>query len=384
MIDRIALPLVKRYLKLFPAVSLLGPRQVGKTTLAKSLSNIYFDLEKEGDQLRIEHDWESISNEKSLVIIDEAQAFPKIFSQLRSIIDEDRKRNGRFLLLGSIAPELISKISQSLAGRIASIPLCPFVINEFPKARINDLWLYGGFPDGGIMDPQAYPIWQNNYLQKLMYIDFEKWGFPGRPQQLERILKMLAAVNAQQWNASQIGKSLGINYQTVNAYVDFLEGAYLIRKLRPYYANLKKRLVKSSKLYFRDTGILHALLHTQSYKDLYNKPWLGSSWEGFVIENILNTIEQTGISVDPYFLRTSDGYEIDLILEIKGNTLWSIEIKMGSSPTKEDLNKLKKVSDLIGADRQFLLCQTEKPSLNAKGGFSNLKDFIDYLKKELE
>lgn len=384
MLDRLVLRLIKQYLGLFPAVSLLGPRQCGKTTLARLLSSNYFDLESEGDQVRLDHNWDSIMGEDSLIVLDEAQAYPKVFSRLRGAIDKDRKKNGRFLILGSIAPELILRISQSLAGRVVSVPLCPLVLIEVGEAKLEDLWIYGGFPDGGVLSPRTYPVWHRNYLQRLIYIDFEKWGFQGRPQQLERILKMLAVVNGQQWNASQIGKSLGVNYQTVNSYVDFLEGAFLIRKLKPYYRNIKKRLVKSSKLYFRDTGVLHSLLNVESYKDLFNKPWVGSSWEGFVIENIINTLEQMGVSFNPYYLRTSDGYEIDLILEISSGELWTVEVKMGSSASVEDLNKLTKVSAFVASSKQFLISQTKTQSFNERGGFGDLQGFLSYIRREFE
>lgn len=381
MIERISLKFILKCLKQFPAVSLLGPRQVGKTTLARGLCKPenYFDLENEGDRLKLLHNWDQIIGRRSLIVLDEAQTMPEIFSKLRSTIDNDRQRNGQFLILGSVSPRLIRSITQSLAGRIAECFLYPFVVEEVAKSKLSDLWFYGGFPNGGILDKEMYPLWHNSYLQKLLYIDFENWGLSAPPKQTERLVRMLAASHGNIWNASQIGKSMGLNYQTVNRYVDFLEGAFLVRKLQPYFANIKKRLVKSPKLYFRDTGHLHSLLGVRNYDSLFDQPWIGASWEGFIIENILNTLSQRGIPVNPYFFRSSDGHELDLVLDFGVKELWGIEIKLSSSIKGSDVEHVKNVSKMIKAEKQFLICQTKEGVFDGKFGFGNVMEFIKLL-----
>lgn len=384
MIKRLALEFIVKCLKQFPAVSLLGPRQVGKTTLAKSLCKAenYFDLENEGDRLKLLHDWDQIIARKSLIVFDEAQTMPEIFSRLRGTIDNDRQRNGHFLLLGSVSPRLIRSITQSLAGRIAECFLYPLVCQELAENQISELWFYGGFPNGGILGKDMYPIWHNSYLQKLLYIDFENWGLKASPKQTERLVRMLAASHGNLWNASQIGKSMGLNYQTINNYVDFLEGAFLVRKLPPYFSNIKKRLIKSPKLYFRDTGYLHALLGVKDYESLFYQPWVGASWEGFIIETILNTLDQKGIMVSPYYFRTGDGYELDLVLDFGAKKLWGIEIKLSSNIKVVDMERLKNVSDMIKADKKFLICQISKGIFDGNSGFGNITEFLEIIENE--
>lgn len=385
MIERLALQHLLRCLKQFPAVSLLGPRQVGKTTLAKNLckSEDYFDLENEGDRLKLLHDWDQIIARKSLIVFDEAQTMPELFSRLRGAIDNDRQSNGRFLILGSVSPRLIQSKTQSLAGRIAECFLYPLVCSELPQKPISELWFYGGFPNGGILDKDMYPIWHNSYLQKLLYIDFENWGLKASPKQTERLVKMLAINQGNLWNASQIGKSMGLNYQTINHYVDFLEGAFLVRKLQPYFTNLKKRLIKSPKLYFRDTGHLHALLGIKDYESLFYQPGVGTSWEGFIIENILHILDQKGIIVSPYYFRTNDGYELDLVLDFGFQKLWAIEIKLSSDIRISDMERLKKVSEMIKADKHFLISQINQGTFDGKSGFGNLVEFLKIIENEI-
>jgi hypothetical protein len=357
MINRIAQSVLTKSLKDYPAVALLGPRQCGKTTLSQFFDGHYFDLEVESNRLRLDVQWPDIVDGDRLIILDEAQGYPEIFPRLRSAIDAHRKRNGRFLLLGSVAPSLMRQVSESLAGRLSLVELTPFVLGELKETQLDNLWLYGGFPDGGILDSTKFPRWQVDYLTILMQRDLPNWGLPAKPQETQRLVRMVAAVHGQIWNASQIGQSLGLNYQTVNSYMDYLTGSYLIRRLEPFVPNIRKRLIKSPKIYWRDSGLLHALLQAGDYNTLLAQPWVGASWEGFVIEQILGTLQEQGIAIQPYYMRTSDQYEIDLLFRYKGK-LWAIEIKLTSDPSVRDYGRLEKATKLIGADKCVLVSRT--------------------------
>ncbi|OGB91084.1 MAG: hypothetical protein A3G35_20350 [candidate division NC10 bacterium RIFCSPLOWO2_12_FULL_66_18] len=349
--------LVRQRLRQYPAVALVGPRQAGKTTLARSLRGTYFDLEQASDRLRLDLQWNSVLKGRVPIILDEAQAWPEIFPRLRGAIDADRTRKGRFLILGSVSPSLMVQVSESLAGRLSLIELTPLLANELPAAPLARVWCRGGYPEGGALRPRRFPQWQRDYLDLLAQRDLPAWGLPAKPQVTLRLLKMLAAVHAHPWNASQVGQSLGLSYHTVNSHLDFLVGAFLIRRLPPYHANLGKRLVKSPKIYWRDTGLLHALLNVLDEDDLLGKPWAGFSWEGFVIEQVLGAFQQAGRHCEAFFLRTSDQHEIDLVLDF-GRSLWAIEVKLTTAPDPEDLARLNKTADLIKADKRILVSQT--------------------------
>ena len=230
------LPRLKRYL----AVALLGPRQSGKTTLARSIGGSYFDLEQEPERLRVDLEWNRLVAARPLVILDEAQSWPEIFPRLRGAVDANRKRNGRFLLLGSVSPALMTQVSESLAGRLSLVELTPFLASELvTRSSRERIWLCGGYPDGGVLARRAYPRWQLDYLALLSQRDLPNWGLPAKPQTTERLLRMVAALHGQIWNASQVGQSLGLSYQTVNSYMDYLVGVYLIRRLPPF--QIRKR-----------------------------------------------------------------------------------------------------------------------------------------------
>lgn len=357
MIKRQIIPLLHKRLQQYPAVALLGPRQAGKTTLVQSLQGRYFDVEQASDRLAIDLQWEEIIHSKQLIIFDEAQIWPELFPRLRGAIDQDRKRTGRFLLLGSIAPSLMHQVSESLAGRLSLCELTPLNFMEVATSQHDQLWLYGGYPDGGILQPNMFPSWQQNYLSLLAQRDLPGWGLASKPIVTERLFAMIAAVHGQLWNASQIGKSLGLSYHTVNSYLQYLEQAYLVRRLQPWSGNIKKRLVKSPKLFWRDTGVLHSLLNVTSFHQLLAQPWVGYSWEGWVIEQILNVLATQDDSWQAFFFRSRDGYELDLVLEYK-NLRWAIEIKLTSQPDPAQLQRLIAAAQYVQPDKIVLLSRT--------------------------
>ena len=372
-------PLLDR-LRRYPAVSLVGPRQAGKTTLARDIGGSYFDLEQPGDRTRLDVEWDRVCAQDALVVLDEAQAWPAVFPRLRGAIDADRKRAGRFLLLGSVSPTLMTQVSESLAGRLSVIELTPFLLWEVPSAGVADHWLRGGYPDGGVLDGARFPEWQESYLALLAQRDLPTWGLPAKPQLIDRLLRTAAVAHGQVVNASRMGQGLDLSHTTVAAYLDYLEGAFLVRRLRPYTANLRKRLIRSPKLYWRDSGLLHALLRARTYDDLLTQPWVGASWEGFVIEQILGTLAVVGRRVDPYFLRTSDGYEIDLLLDL-GRERWAIEIKLTSQPDPRDLERLDRVADLVRARKRILVSTTRTPALSDRRVSCDLSTFLAYLRE---
>lgn len=376
MIKRLMTKNIISRLKSFPAVAILGPRQVGKTTLAKTLSQTYYDLELEQERLRLDIQWNELIKSKEVIILDEAQNYPEIFPRIRNAIDNERKRNGRFLILGSVSPGLMKEVSELLTGRIAICELNPFSILEVDVEQDERLWLMGGYPDGGIIKKENFPVWQGNYLELLAMRDLPVWGLNARPPVIKRFFSMLAASHGSIWNASQIGKSLGISYHTVNSYLGYLEQAYLVRRVLPYHANIKKRLVKSPKVYWRDSGLLHTLLHVNITKELLVKPWVGVSWESWIIEQILIFLNISGFSYDgPYYLRTNDGYEIDLIFSLSGIT-YAIEIKLSSSPGRGDRERIEKAAGMIGADKKVLISKTPDHIENESFVSTNLRDFL--------
>ena len=379
MLDRLVRPALLRRLETTPAAALVGPRQAGKTTLARSLSPVYYDLELETERLRLDLDWPQIQQEPRLVVLDEAQAWPEIFPRLRGAIDDDRQRNGRFLLLGSVSPALMTQVSESLAGRLALVELSPLLWRELPsEVEQARRWLCGGFADGGVLAAGAYPQWQRDYLALLVQRDLPNWGLPSRPQVTDRLLRMLAASSGQTWNASKIGQSLGLTYHTVNRYADYLAGAFLIRLLPPFEANVRKRITKSPKLHWRDSGLLHAVLQTADHPSLLAQPWVGASWEGFVVEQALGLLAALGPAHVGYHFRAGNRDEIDLVLEVEGE-LWAIETKLTTSPSPHDLARLDRSADLIGANRRFLVSQTPVPAGDEHRASHSLGSFSRWL-----
>jgi predicted AAA+ superfamily ATPase len=380
MISRIYTQQIRDKLSKFPAVAILGPRQCGKTTLARQFGGIYFDMESQGSQARLDAEWEVITAGKKLVVIDEAQQAPKVFSRLRGAIDSRRKRNGRFLLLGSVSPELMKNVSQSLAGRLGLVQMTPFILPELKVNQMDALWLRGGYPDGGILAPRMFPQWQQDYLDTLVARDLPTWGLTAKPQQTMRLLAMLAAVHGQPLNASQLGASLALDHKTVLSYCDFLEGAFLTRRLQSYFTNVKKRLVKTPRVFWRDSGLLHALMNVTDMERLYRQPWLSHSWEGFVIEQTLATLSAVGKRAQAFFFRSSDGYELDLVLDW-GTERWAIEVKLTSNPSPEMIARLNKAGDMIDASRRILVCRAARP---IQGGALLVANPATWLKKLID
>ena len=356
---------VRETLSRFPAVAILGPRQSGKTTLARRLGGVYFDMETAGGAARLDAEWDALAAGRKLVVVDEAQQAPAVFSRLRGAIDADRKRNGRFLLLGSVSPALMTNVAESLAGRLGLVRITPFILPELSAKRLDDLWLRGGYPDGGILAPEMFPDWQAHYLDALVGRDLPAWGLPARPQQTMRLLAMLAASHGQPLNASEIGASLALDHKTVLRHCDFLEGAFLIRRLPPFTRKVRKRIVKTPRVYWRDSGLLHALMNVGGLDQLYRQPWLGQSWEGFVIEQTLATLAAAGKRAQAFFFRTSDGYELDLLLDW-GTDRWAVEVKLTSDPSTEMIGRLHRTADMVEASRRILVCRIRRPIENEK------------------
>ncbi len=375
---RLRRQLLKR-LAAYPAVALIGPRQCGKTTLAQSLGGAYFDLEQESERLRLDLSWDRLTAGKGLVILDEAQSWPLVFPRLRGAIDQDRKRAGRFLILGSVSPSLMVQVSESLAGRLSLIELTPLLRTELTTIASRERhWLHGGYPDGGVLKPKRYPRWHLDYLSLLSQRDLPTWGLPAKPQTTDRLLRMLAVTHGQTWNASRVGQSMGLSYHTINGYLDYFEGAFLIRRLQPYQTNIGKRLVKSPKLYWRDSGLLHALLNVADTRTLLAQPWVGASWEGYVIEQTLGELSARGCNFAAYYFRTGDRYELDLLLDF-GKELWAVEVKLTTSPGPSDMKRLERAADMVGATRRFLVSQTHESIGDTRQQSCDLKSFLQRL-----
>ncbi len=379
MIERSILPTTHRILSSFPALGLLGSRQVGKTTLAKALVRdlpeaILLDLESPADIEKLENP-ETFLNQFSdrLIIINEVQRMPGLFPVLRSVIDKNR-RNGRFILLGSASPDLIRNSSESLAGRIAYLELGPLNLSEV--SEMNKLWLSGGYPES-YLHPDTSDLWLENYIRTYTERDLPQLGLNANPIFIRRLWTMLAHLHGQTVNYSEIAKALDTTGQKIKSYIDFLEQAYLIRQLRPYHLNTKKRLVKSPKVYLRDSGILHHLLGILNEEGLFGHPKMGTSWEGFVIEQIAQHL-QPGQQL--YFFRTQDRAEIDLVIERNGLVTGGVEIKFGDKASVSRGNT--EAANELGLTNRFVITANSDEWEMANGfKVTNLHQF---LKKHLK
>lgn len=322
-------------LKKSPAIAILGPRQVGKTTLAKQLGDdyIYLDMENPRDLAKLNDAYTFLENlQDQTVIIDEVQLLPELFSLLRPLIDAKRTP-GRFILLGSASPELVKGVSETLAGRISYNELCAIGLTELPGAISQEQhWFRGGFPESLLSENDILSReWLDDFIVSYVERDLAKlFGVDLAPTLLRNFWSMLAHLNGNLFNGESFARSLGVSAPTVNRYLEFLEGGYLIRRLQPWFVNAKKRLVKSPKTYIRDTGILHRLLNIPNYNDLFGHPAIGASWEGYVIEQIYQLkTKQTEL----FFYRTQTGAECDLVLVQGIKPIACIEIKLSNAPS---------------------------------------------------
>ena len=350
-----------------PAVAILGPRQVGKTTLAleiaKERPSVYLDLENFEDFQKLKEPAHYLElHSDKLVILDEIQRYPDLFMSLRGIIDARRregKGNGRFLVLGSASNDLLKQSSESLAGRINYLELSglnPSEIGCTDHKKLTKLWLRGGFPDSYVASNDlASNEWRKNFIKTYLERDIPALGTRIPATTLMRFWTMLAHSQGELLNASKLASSLGVESVTVSRYLDLMADLLLVRRLSPWYGNIKKRLVKSPRVYVRDSGIVHTLLQISNYEQILGHPILGKSWEGFVIEQIISVLPS---HVNSFFYRTAAGAEIDLVLELGLDNYWAIKIKASKTPTInkgfhiacEDLNVKRKLVVYTGDD----------------------------------
>lgn len=362
MVERHYGSLLRRLLRRFPSVTVLGPRQCGKTTFIRAAlpAWTYLDLERPSDGVPLAADPEARLNQLGdKVVFDEAQRVPELFPILRGVIDSRRSQRGRFVLLGSASPSLVRQISESLAGRTAFLDLSPFRWSEVKSHRqtggLATLWFRGGFPPAFLeRDDRARHEWLESYTRAFIERDLPALGIEVSASQMRKLWTMLAHCNGGVWNASQLAASLGVSYHTVNRYVDILEQTFLIRKLPPYFANVGKRLVKSPKIYFRDTGLLHFFLGIHSASALDTHPARGMSWEAFIIDQLISTFQQAVPGSQAYFWRTSRGNEIDLLVDL-GTKKIPFEIKLHSAPSPQDAGTLQQCMRDLKLPRGYLV-----------------------------
>lgn len=329
-------------------VALIGPRQSGKTTLAQMFvppdSVNYFDLEDPVSLIRLEEPMTALRDLAGLIVIDEIQRHPELFPILRVLADR-RPLQARFLILGSASPDLVREASESLAGRLETISVSGFSLAEVDEERLNQHWLRGGFPLSYLAASDANSqIWRKNFIQTFLERDLPQWGIQIPAATLMRFWTMLAHYHGQTWNAAEASRSFGVSDMTVRRYLDILEGVFMIRVLQPWYANIHKRQVKSPKIYFRDSGLLHTLLGIHSELDLYTHPKIGASWEGYAIEETIKAVRPD----EAYFWGTHNGAELDLLLLKDGKRL-GVECKRKDAPRLTPSMKI--AMEDLGLDR---------------------------------
>ena len=340
MIDRWITERLQKSISRYPAVALLGARQVGKTTLARSIAkhmaSVYLDLEASKDLARLRDPTSFLqSHSDKIVILDEIQQMPDLFMILRGLIDQNRQAGrgaARFLLLGSASMGLLRQPSESLAGRIGYTEMTGLNVLEtgISQNNIHDLWLRGGFPDSYLADDNDMSMdWLENLIKTCLERDVPMMGFRIPAIRLKRIWTMLAHLQGETVNYSKLAANLEVDSKTVKNYIDILTGLLLVRRIEPWHANVKKRLTKSPRYYIRDSGVLHRLLGIENHDGLLSNPVLGKSWEGFVVENIHSVLPRFA---ETFFYRTAAGAEVDLIIKMPNAEIWAVEIKYGVAP----------------------------------------------------
>jgi len=384
MIRRQKFDELKELINTFPSVALLGPRQVGKTTLAleiaKSYDSIYLDLESELDKAKLGNPAYYFEQHKDkLIILDEIQRIPQLFQELRGIIDKNKRsgrKTGQFLFLGSASIDLLKQSGETLAGRIAYSELTPVTANEYLE-DLDKLWVRGGFPDSLLMDTiEKSLLWRQNFIRTYLERDIPQLGPRIPAETLRRFWTMLAHLQGSTLNASNIASALGVDGKTVMNYLDLMVDLLLVRRLEPFHSNQRKRMIKSPKVYVRDSGVLHALVGIRNKEELLGHPIAGMSWEGFVIENILNTMDHHRDKAS--FYRTSSGNEIDLIIE-KPNEIWCVEVKRTFAP--QFTKGHKQASEDIKSTKNFIIYPgNESFSIAEKTEAINLEGFLKKLK----
>lgn len=371
MYDRLCAARLRELARQFPAVAILGARQVGKTTLARQVfpGLRYVDLEDPRTAQRFRDDARlALDALAGGAILDEAQAVPELFAALRGAIDAERRRAGRFVVLGSAQPALVRGISESLGGRVAVVELDALAACEAATGKRpvdwRALWLKGGFPDalGG-----DFREWWEAYLRTLLERDLPQYGVAADPLFMRRLLTMLAHQHGGLFNASALGASLGVSYHTVQRQVDVLESVFLVRRLPPYFRNVGKRLTKAPKLFLRDTGLLHHLLNIGSAAELDAHPARGASWEGFVVEDVLRRERVAHPGSQGFFWRTLAGAEIDLLLERGGGSRVALEIKAGRGDAPRTVRSLREALPDVRAERAWIVDQAPGTELLAPG-----------------
>jgi uncharacterized protein len=339
MIQRILKGRLKKLCNHFPAIAILGARQVGKTTLAKVMmdelpkESIYIDLENPSHLARLENKLAFFSaNAEKCIVIDEVQRMPDLFPVLRSVIDMNREPC-RFILLGSASPELAHLSSETLAGRIVYTELSPFLYDEIKNmASLQTHWLKGGFPEPfQIKDDDIREEWLNSFILTYIERELPSFGLSTSFQNLSRFFSMLSHTHGQLLNKSTYSKSLELSVPIIAKYLDYLESAFIIRTLQSFFINIKKRLSKTPKVYIRDSGLLHHQLKIMDYNSLLGHPGVGHSWEGYIIEQVISTL---GNKYEYFFYRTQDGAECDLIICERYSPIACVEVKFSSSPKK--------------------------------------------------
>ncbi|MDM7925993.1 MAG: ATP-binding protein [bacterium] len=378
MIDRFILPSLSLALSEAPAVCLLGPRQSGKTTIALGLAgsreSLYLDLESEQDRSRLaEPELYLERHLDKLVVLDEIHRSPGLFPVLRGLIDRARrsgKSDGLYLLLGSASTDLLKQSGESLAGRIRYLDLSPFFVLEPTGKPVDALWLRGGFPESLLAESDSRSMrWRSDFIRTYLERDIPQFGLRLSAETLRRFWTMLAHRQGAPLNTSELARSLGADGRTVGRYLDLLVDLFLVRRLAPWHSNAGKRLKKSPRIYWRDSGLLHNLLSIPDMESLLAHPVLGASWEGFVIENLLNAAPN---GTAGYYYRTTGGAEIDLLLALPGGKTWAVEIKRSLTPRPErgfyqacvDLNPDRRWVVYPGKDRYPLAPDIEAVSLN--------------------